>query len=243
MLIRKCLTLNQIQYFKKRQQSAKREGSKVSMATQAQPTCRYLSTALRNYCVEDKDWQTSEWGRGRRTKTSTSSKPSIKIQNSPTVHNTGQVLHTREFKMLLRRQQRELQKRNRLNKVKARASRFFVHFFAVTAQLRREWPNLTFYRQLEHTTTNFFLPLNLNFFLKNSAPGKFAYIGQSKRVGIIAPKFQRTRSLFLSDVSPSSPTWYLYNLRMAHQYNFVNCVQEVVLPEVSLCAALVLHCT
>ena len=40
-----------------------------------------------------------------------------------------------------RRRQRERQKINRLNRQNnyaARASRFFVHFFAVTAQLRRE---------------------------------------------------------------------------------------------------------
>ena len=41
-----------------------------------------------------------------------------------------------------------------------------------------------------------FLSLILNFFLKNSTPWKFAYIGQSERVGIIALKFQRTRSHF-----------------------------------------------
>ena len=37
----------------------------------------------------------------------------------------------------------------------ARASRFFVHFFAVTRRLRRELPNFTFHRQREHTKTNF----------------------------------------------------------------------------------------
>ena len=36
----------------------------------------------------------------------------------------------------------------------ARASRLFVRFFAVTTRLRREWPNFTFYRQREQTTTN-----------------------------------------------------------------------------------------
>ena len=41
-----------------------------------------------------------------------------------------------------------------------------------------------------------FLSLILNFFLKNSTPWQFAYIGQSERVGIIALKFQRTRSHF-----------------------------------------------
>ena len=52
---------------------------------------------------------------------------------------------------------------------------FFVNFFAV-------------YRQHEHI------------FLKNSTPGEFAYIKHSDRVGIIALKFHRSRSHFLSDV-------------------------------------------
>ena len=145
MLIQKCLTLSQIQYFRKGPvKSAKREESKVSMATQAQPTYRHLSPALRNYSVEDKEWQTSEWaGQGRGTKTSTSRKPAIKIQNSPTVHNTGPVFHTRDDG-----DDNENVKKAigwmRQNNNFARASRFFVNFFAVTAQLRRESPNFTF---------------------------------------------------------------------------------------------------
>ena len=46
-----------------------------------------------------------------------------------------------ECKMPRRRRQRERQKSNRLNKQNnnfARASRFFVHFFTVTARLRRK---------------------------------------------------------------------------------------------------------
>ena len=45
-----------------------------------------------------------------------------------------------------------------------------------------------------------FLSLNLNIFLKNSTPGKFAYIGQSEGVGIIPMKFDRMYSHILSDV-------------------------------------------
>ena len=37
----------------------------------------------------------------------------------------------------------------------ARASRFFVHFFAVTARQRREMPIFTFCGGREHTTTTF----------------------------------------------------------------------------------------
>ena len=51
----------------------------------------------------------------------------------------------RDLKQRRRRRQRELQKRNRLRLAKkknksARASRFFVHCFAVTARQRREIP-------------------------------------------------------------------------------------------------------
>ena len=49
----------------------------------------------------------------------------------------------RDFKMPRGRRQRERQKSNRLNRqnnYSARASRFFIHFFAVTSRLRREHP-------------------------------------------------------------------------------------------------------
>ena len=53
----------------------------------------------------------------------------------------------RDLKQRRRRRQRELQKRNRLRlaqkkKKSARASRFFVHCFAVTARQRREIPRV-----------------------------------------------------------------------------------------------------
>ena len=47
----------------------------------------------------------------------------------------------RDFKIQRRRRQRGRQKSNRFNNQNnnfARASRFFVHFFAVTVRLRRE---------------------------------------------------------------------------------------------------------
>ena len=74
--------------------------------------------------------------------------------------------------MSLRRRQRERKKSNRFTSAKQQLCTcitLFVHFFAVTARLRRELPNFAFYRQREHTTTNFSrLSLNLNIFLKNS---------------------------------------------------------------------------
>ena len=102
--------------------------------------------------------------------------------------------------MSLRRRQRERQKSNRFRSAKQQLCTcitLFVNFFAVTARLRREFPNFAFYRQREHTTTNFSrLSLNLNIFLKNSNPGKFAFIGQSERVVIIALQFQKRQVTF-----------------------------------------------
>ena len=115
--------------------------------------------------------------------------------------------------MSLRRRQRERKKSNRFRSAKQQLCTcitLFVHFFAVTARLRRELPNFAFYRQREHTTTNFSrLSLNLNIFLKNSNPGKFAYFGQSERVVMIALQFQKREVTFWVTFSPPSSLWYL----------------------------------
>ena len=83
----------------------------------------------------------------------------------------------------------------------ARASRVFVHFFAVSARLRRE---NGYFRVLWRTQTSndeiLFLFLNLDVVPRNSTSGGFAYIWQSKWVGIIAIKTERMQSHFLSDV-------------------------------------------
>ena len=50
---------------------------------------------------------------------------------------------------------------------------------------------------------NFILFLNLDMVLRNSTPGGFAYIWQSKWVGIIAIKTERTQIHFWSDVFAS----------------------------------------
>ena len=55
-------------------------------------------------------------------------------------------LYNRDLKIRRRRRQPGCQKSNRFNNQNnnfARASCFFVHFFAVTARLRREIPNFT----------------------------------------------------------------------------------------------------
>ena len=58
-------------------------------------------------------------------------------------------------------------------------------------------PNLTFYGGRGHTTTNFPLPLlNLNKILKNSTPGKLAFIWHIEQVQIDAIKFERTQIYF-----------------------------------------------
>ena len=55
--------------------------------------------------------------------------------------------HNRDLTKLRRRRQRERQKHNRFNEQNnnfARASRFFVHFFVIPAQVRREMAHFTF---------------------------------------------------------------------------------------------------
>ena len=62
-------------------------------------------------------------------------------------------------------------------------------------------PNFAFYGGRKQTTTKFnFSFSNLDMFLRNSTPGGLAYIWQSKWVGIIAIKTERTQIHFLIDV-------------------------------------------
>ena len=83
----------------------------------------------------------------------------------------------------------------------ARASHFFVHFFAVFARLRHEnCLILRFREDVNKRRHNFILFLNLDMVFRNSTPGGFAYIWQSRWVGIIAIKTERTQIHFLSDV-------------------------------------------
>ena len=83
----------------------------------------------------------------------------------------------------------------------ASASHFFVHFFAVFARLRHENRLILLFREdVNKQRHNFILFLNLDMVLWNSTPGGFAYIWQSKRVGIIAMKTERTQIHFGSDV-------------------------------------------
>ena len=71
--------------------------------------------------------------------------------------------------------------------------------------------NCLFSRFLEYVNKRRRISLSLFIFLRNSTPGWFAYIyKQSKPVGIIAMKFQRTRSHFLVvTFSPPLPSWYV----------------------------------
>ena len=62
-------------------------------------------------------------------------------------------------------------------------------------------PNFAFYRGRKKSNDEIlFLLLYLDMVPKNSTPGGFAYIWQSKWVGIIAIKTERTQIHFLSDV-------------------------------------------
>ena len=83
----------------------------------------------------------------------------------------------------------------------ARASRFFVHFFAVTARLRRE--NAWFHSLWRTQTSDdqfFFLFLNLSAVDKKSNLEKFTHIWHFQRIGINATTFEKARIPFQSDV-------------------------------------------
>ena len=61
-------------------------------------------------------------------------------------------------------------------------------------------PNFTFYGERKQRNRKQFLFMNLDMVPTNSTPGGFAYIWQSKWVGIIAMKTERTQIHFVSDV-------------------------------------------
>ena len=88
--------------------------------------------------------------------------------------------YTRVLKIRRRRRQRERHKSNWFNLQNnnfALASRFFVHFFAVTARLRRE--NAEFHDvQRKYTSDDEIssLFLNLDIILRNSTLEGFAFI-------------------------------------------------------------------
>ena len=61
-------------------------------------------------------------------------------------------------------------------------------------------PNFTFYGERKQRKRKQFLFLNLDMVPRNSTPGGFAYIWQSKWVEVIAMKTERTQIHFLSGV-------------------------------------------
>ena len=82
----------------------------------------------------------------------------------------------------------------------ARASRIFLHVFAVDARLQSE---TSYFHALWRTWTqdNFlFLFLKFDKVLQSSTPEKFAIICPIERDGINAIKFEAARILFLSDI-------------------------------------------
>ena len=115
-------------------------------------------------------------------------------------------VHGKEITVSLRRRQREnhAQKSSRLRLAKQQFCTCITLFctFLCCHCTTTTW--IASFHVLSTTWTCddefLFLSLNLNTFLNNSTPWKFAYIGKSERAGIIALKFQRTRSHFLSDV-------------------------------------------
>ena len=88
----------------------------------------------------------------------------------------------------------------------ARAAHFLVHFFVVSTRLRRKiscfmenvgkrwWISLSF--------DEFRYPIfDIQLIFCNITPGEFAYIWRSEPIGMMAFKFQRTRSHFSTNIS------------------------------------------
>ena len=119
---------------------------------------------------------------------------------------------TRELQQRRRPRQQKRQKLEAIGLILAsinfaRASHFFVHFFAVTARLRCE---IVYFYVLWRTQTSddefLFLFLNLSAVPKKSTPGKFAYIWHFQRKGINATKFGKKREfIFKMTFSLPSP--------------------------------------
>ena len=110
----------------------------------------------------------------------------------------------RDFKIQRRGRQRERQINNRFYKQNnnlACAPRFFVHFFARFCTTTT-WKCLIsrFMGDITSDDKIQFLFLYLDMVPRNSTPGGFANIWQSKWVGIIAIKTERTQIHFLSDI-------------------------------------------
>ena len=110
----------------------------------------------------------------------------------------------RDFKIQRRGRQRERQINKRFCKQNnnfACAPRFFVHFFARFCTTTT-WKCLIspFMGDVTSDDEIQFLFLYLDMVPRNSTPGGFANIWQSKWVGIIAIKTERTQIHFLSDI-------------------------------------------
>ena len=109
-------------------------------------------------------------------------------------------IHIRDLKIQRRGQQQEHQKNNRFNRQNTCItlfSTFLSHFCTTTT-----WKCLISHF-MEDVTSNdeiLFLFLSLAMVPWNSASGGFVYNWQSKWVGIIAIKTERTQIHFLSDV-------------------------------------------
>ena len=123
-------------------------------------------------------------------------------------HNSWRLfkLGHRELKPRRRGRQQERQKSNRFRLAKnnfARASRFYVDFFAVTVRLWRETscPNFyVFWRTWTQDKDFLFIFLNFDSVLENSIPEKLANIWRTERDGISAINFEAARIHFPSDV-------------------------------------------
>ena len=122
---------------------------------------------------------------------------SICPENILFLYGSQVMVNKRKFGMWRRRESQISNSFTRQNNNFARASLFFVHFFAVNYTTTREMPNFTFCEGRKQAMTKFILFMKLDMVDRNSAPEEFACIWQSKRVGIITIETEKNvNSLF-----------------------------------------------
>ena len=114
-------------------------------------------------------------------------------------------LYNRDFKIQRSGRQQERQKNNWFNKpekqLRTCITLFWTFFFLFLHDHNVKMPNFAFYGGRKQAATKFYFSfLSFDMVPWNSASGRFAYFWQSKWVGIIAIKTEKTQIHLLSDV-------------------------------------------
>ena len=123
------------------------------------------------------------------------------------------IINNRKLKLRRRRESQISNSLTRQNNNFARASHFFVHFFAFNCTTTREnaYCSFMFCEGRKQAMTKFILFMNLDMVDRNSAPEDFACIWQSKRVGMITIETEKMWIPFtMLRFCGRQPSWYLF---------------------------------